>query len=87
MNRELSEIRASIDEIDREIINLLEKRMQWALQTRMLKTDIINHSREKEVINNILRCQRKLLSDEFCEKIYSLIINESRNLQMKDAEE
>ncbi len=78
---ELKELRKGIDQIDSEILKLLSKRMEFALRTRAMKSDVQDPAREKEVIESARKRSKGLIRPEFSERIYSEIIGESRRLQ------
>ncbi len=82
----LQEIRASIDQIDDELIKLLSQRMELAVQTRDYKEGAIcDENREAQVINRVQLVGQKVgsgvLSPEFLGQVFKLLIQESRRLQ------
>ena len=58
---ELGDIRAKIDRIDCQLIKLLDERMELALRTRNLKSQVLDEEREKKVIENVNRLRPGLV--------------------------
>lgn len=88
MKNELQKLRQQIDSIDQQLLQLLEQRAACALQTSLykekseLKTDAIYDPwREQQVIERLLRQERKVLSDVAIAHIFQAIIDECRALQ------
>jgi len=82
--KELMDIRRQIDILDQRIMELLNKRMEICLKTRRFKKHIVDLKREEEVLENIRRSSYHLLRPDFSERLYSLIIEESRAIQQMD---
>ncbi|MDR0401898.1 MAG: prephenate dehydratase [Endomicrobium sp.] len=90
MLSKLQHIRKSIDEIDKEIAELINKRALLALdiakiknENKNRKSDIVDYyvpSREKEVIKNVISINN-VLSVESIKNIYTEIISACRNLE------
>ncbi|HSB46757.1 MAG TPA: prephenate dehydratase [Candidatus Bilamarchaeum sp.] len=80
---ELEELRRKIDGIDSDILKLLNKRMEFALRTRKMKSGVEDPAREKLVLDSARKHSRGLVRPEFSERIFSDIIAESRALQEK----
>lgn len=76
---ELENIRKKIDIIDEKIANLLDKRAEKILKIREIKNTknlpIINHKREKEIIDK--------QDNQYKKNIFKKILTESRKLQKK----
>ncbi len=77
----LETLRHQIDAIDDTIITLLSRRMDLAMKTRSMKQTIEDPSREAKVIKRIRAQAGETLDPDFCERIYRLIIEESKRLQ------
>ncbi|MCP4679176.1 MAG: bifunctional chorismate mutase/prephenate dehydratase, partial [Deltaproteobacteria bacterium] len=77
----LEEIRKKIDTIDRELLQLLEARMEYALRSTRLKKAVSDSSREKDVLAHVARQSRDLLAPGFTEQVHKMIIAESVRLQ------
>jgi prephenate dehydratase/chorismate mutase len=80
----MKEIRKRIDFIDSKILELLNDRMQLALMVKKLKSQIEDQAREKEVLDKVKMNSTGLINANFIEKIYTEIIEESKNLQERD---
>lgn len=81
----LSEIRNEINSIDKDLVELLEKRFNLVLQVGQHKAasnlPILNERREKIVIEN---CKNKLQNKQYSnylEKIYIQIMNSCKDIQ------
>jgi prephenate dehydrogenase len=85
----LEMIRESIDETDRQIIELLARRSALSRSAGKTKSSkglqIIDETREANVIDGIIRLARKrLLDEEYVREIYSIILRNSREIQQKE---
>jgi len=89
MPSKLQQTRLFIDKVDREIVKLINKRAELALEVAKVKSGSNNNidgaiyvpSREKEVINNITSANRGVLGEESLKNIYTEIIGACRNLE------
>lgn len=81
--KKMTELRSQIDQTDAEIVDLLNKRAQLALQVRIAKggTNVYRPEREAEVIRNILAENRGPLSNEALETLFKSIIYVCRAIQ------
>ncbi len=77
----LNLLRENIDIIDQKLIKLLNDRMEQAVMSRKLKDRIEDTGREKLVLDKIRDSSTGLLNPDFTEKLYRLIIEESKKLQ------
>ena len=81
------EIRENIDKIDQQILELLNARMQQALLVRKFKEKTEDKTREQEVLKKVALRGRSisnpdsLLDPAFIEKLYRIIIEESKRIQ------
>ena len=82
----LKEIRKNIDNIDSQIMQLLNNRMEQVLLAKKFKTEIEDNKREKEVLDRIEKNATDLINSEFMEKVYAEIIRESKRLQQNNFE-
>ncbi len=82
----LAEIREKIDILDREILDKLNERLELALQTRELKSEIPALRRESQIFAGVRKYAQKLpiINTDFAEKIFRGIIAESRRLQKEE---
>ena len=85
----LQEIREHIDELDREILSLLNERMELALRTGRLKEAVQDEAREAQVLEQVGRhanIHNRLLRGDFVKALYGEIMKESRRIQEKKEE-
>jgi prephenate dehydratase/chorismate mutase/prephenate dehydratase len=81
---DLKEIRKSIDAIDYEIVELLNRRTEQALRLKRLKNQVAEPKREQEVLEHVLSYSRNVLDPVFIEQFYRIIIEESKRIQAKE---
>jgi chorismate mutase len=83
----ISKLRLAIDEIDAQIMDLINRRLQLAKQVGGLKKQggirITDSAREKQIIDRLLQKNHGLLSDDGLEHIFTSIIAEGRNVQKR----
>ena len=79
----LKRIRQKIDKVDREILRLLDIRMNLALEARSFKNRIKDPDREKKIIDELKKraAAYPLLRVDFVLEIFKDILRESRRLQ------
>ena len=77
----LNLLRENIDRIDRQILKLLNDRMQQAAMIRKFKEKIEDKEREQKVLNKVTNSPHSLLDSAFIEKLYKIIIEESKHIQ------
>ncbi|MEW6036011.1 MAG: prephenate dehydratase [Candidatus Micrarchaeota archaeon] len=80
---ELEELRKKIDRIDSDLLKLLNKRMEYALRTRKMKSGTEDAAREKEVLEAARKHAKGLVRPEFAEAVFRGIIGESKALQVR----
>ena len=89
-NNQLTKLRTKIDNIDKEIVKLLNKRAEFAHKIGDIKRahhlPVYVPHREEQVIANVQKNNSGPLSNEAIVRIYGLIIDESRRLEQKDLE-
>ncbi|OQY36620.1 MAG: hypothetical protein B6226_06260 [Candidatus Cloacimonetes bacterium 4572_65] len=75
----LETIRKKIDKVDQEIIKLLAKRMELALESAQYKDKVEDSSRE-EVILKKLEClaEEMGLSISYLSKVYNIVFEEGK---------
>ena len=78
---DLKNIRKSIDTIDSEIVRLLNRRAENALRLKRLKAAVAMPDREREVIDRVRGFSRHVVEPDFVERLYRLIMEESRRIQ------
>ncbi len=77
----LEEIRKRIDRLDVEVVHRLRLRSELALLSCRFKDRVIDEEREKEVLRNVERTNRKLLDSSFIRTLFEQIIKECRRVQ------
>lgn len=87
---ELERLRASIDELDRVLVKLLNQRAKYALEIgkvkRRIDAPVYSPGREREVLELVDRQNRGPLSAEGLRRLYERIIDESRRLEREARE-
>jgi len=78
----ITELREEIDRIDKEIVDLLIKRMNISRDIGSKKEEIKDKSREMQVILNVLNNSGEKMDSIFLREVYELIIAESRRIQL-----
>jgi chorismate mutase len=84
---ELDDLRLKIDAADRDIVTLLNNRVQFALKISEVKDKlglpIYDELREKKVLALIENANSGIIPNESIKRIFSLIIKETRELEEK----
>ena len=80
---DLKEIRRSIDATDYEIVKLLNRRMEYGLRLKRLKSNVEEPGREQEVIDHVRSYSYNVVEPDFTEQLYRTIIDESKRVQEK----
>jgi prephenate dehydratase/chorismate mutase/prephenate dehydratase len=80
---DLKEIRRSIDATDYEIVKLLNRRIEYALRLKRLKSSVAEPGREQEVIDHVRSYSYNVVEADFAEHLYREIMAESRRVQEK----
>ncbi|MEW6750952.1 MAG: chorismate mutase [Candidatus Latescibacterota bacterium] len=84
MEMDLTTYRARIDSIDDIILELLNRRLKYALEINQIKVErgvqVMDASREQRIMERLRGYNEGPLSDEGMVKIFSTIIAESRRL-------
>ncbi|MDD7182703.1 chorismate mutase [Peptostreptococcus porci] len=82
---ELSECRKNIEKIDREIVSLLEDRMNNSIQIGRIKmkndANVYDAEREKRVLENVKSAVINSEYENYITEIISFIIQKSRDIQ------
>ncbi|MDA3855593.1 MAG: chorismate mutase [Candidatus Woesearchaeota archaeon] len=85
--KDLSELRLRIDEIDKEISNLVVKRMDASKEIAKLKIEndliVLDPNRENEIINNQYEYLKNLGIDDlnFINAFFGIIMIKSKQIQ------
>lgn len=77
----LESLRKKISALDARLVRLLDERMELALRAKRFKTTVADPEREEAVLNAVMRSSQGPMSQEFTQKLYQEIIQESRRLQ------
>ncbi|MBI1357791.1 MAG: chorismate mutase [Acidobacteria bacterium] len=87
--RELSDWRRQIDALDRDLVELLNRRAEIVLQLAPLKREnrieVFDPERERAVHENLRRANRGPLPSESVEKIFDAVMAAMRELQKAPA--
>jgi len=87
MQMDLGTFRARIDSIDDIILELLNRRLKYALEINQIKVEhgqqVLDSSREQLIMERLHRYNEGPLSDEGMERIFSTIITESKRLMQQ----
>ena len=81
--KELNELRAKIDLIDKKTVRLLEKRFLLLEKIRPLKTKIKDTAREKKVITNINKNLNNKAIKPYALKLFKYLMELSADYQKK----
>lgn len=81
--KKLTELRKEIDVIDKEILELLNKRAKLALGARLAKggADVYRPEREEQVLKHVMTKNKGPLSDEAVKTMFQTIIYVCRAIQ------
>lgn len=81
----LSDWRRQIDEIDRNLVDLLNQRSRCALEIGKLKQaehfPLYQPDREREVLENAERANAGPLTDDAVRRLFERIIDEARSIE------
>jgi len=78
---ELALLREKIDYLDQKIMQLIDQRMELALQTRFFKKNITDGQREKNILLNIKKVSLRFVTEDFSQQLIKNLIQESKKLQ------
>lgn len=88
MDKNIQSLRKDIDDIDKEIIRLISKRISITKEIGTIKNKnelpIFDFDREKEIFENICNdCIKYNLDEKYINSIFHLIIDYSKETQRK----
>jgi len=87
---EFKPLRNEIDQIDRQIVDLLNQRAQRVLEIGLMKRSrglpVYSPEREEEVLTLVKEANQGKLSDEAVQRLFERIIDESRRLERETHE-
>ena len=79
--------RKRIDEIDRQLIELLNERTRCAMAIgrlkRQLGENVHQPEREREILKNALRANSGPLSDDAVRRLFERIVDEARTIEQE----
>ena len=78
---DLSQIRKQIDGVDRELLMVINKRMELVVRAGKLKQDVTDPDREAAVLSQVINQSRGLIAPEFSAALFKQIIEQSKQLQ------
>jgi monofunctional chorismate mutase len=82
---DIDKMRADIDRMDAQIIELLKKRFEKAgeigREKKMSGTGIVDRKREEDVLENYKRLGGGELDESFIEELVELLLEHSREVQ------
>ncbi len=81
----LEKLRINIDQIDSSILNLINQRLALGEEIGCIKklsnTDVVDSSREKQIIEKILNNNNGLADEQLLKDVFNIIITATKNLQ------
>jgi len=81
----IEDLRKKIDEVDEELVDLMNRRAEIALEIAEEKArenmEITDREREEEVMERIRRANDGPFSDVQLERVYRALISESKEIQ------
>jgi prephenate dehydratase/chorismate mutase len=87
----IEDVRAEINALDSELLRLLNKRAQLALQVGESKTasglSLCDHTREREVIERMCELNQGPLDERAIVELFRAVIHESRRIQSRTRDE
>lgn len=82
---EIEDWRRKIDEVDTRLLELINRRVEFALQIGRLKREagipVYNREREEQIHENLRRNNRGPLDNEAVQRLFAGIIEETRRLE------
>lgn len=85
--KDLSDWRDEIDRLDREVVDILNRRAECVLGLAPLKRERGMHvrepNRERVVMGNVVASNQGPLPDRSIERIYETVMREMRSVQRK----
>lgn len=87
----LDDLRRDIDEVDREILQLVARRMQLVLQVgdykRKHELSVYDPERERRMLERLCNSSPAPLTAESARRIFERLIDESRSLEQRHVNE
>jgi chorismate mutase-like protein len=83
----IPDLRQSIDELDRQILELIAERLRLVMQVgevkRSLGLDVYDPIREKDLLERVARAAPVPITAAMAQRIFQCIIEESRSLEQR----
>ncbi len=87
LSQRLNELRSSIDKIDSKILNLINNRLNLGKEIGQIKqkkkTDVLDSSREKQVIDKILKNNKGPAEEQLLKYIFNVIMTATKDIQKR----
>lgn len=87
LDQHLNDLRSNIDKIDSKILNLINQRLQLGKEIGQIKkkkkTDVLDSSREKQVIEKILKNNKGPAEEQLLKYIFNVIMTATKDIQKK----
>lgn len=84
-------MRQSIDELDRQILELVSERLRLVMQVgevkRGLGLDVYDPERERDLLERVARAAPPPITPAMAQRIFKCIIEESRGLEQRHVSE
>jgi chorismate mutase-like protein len=91
MARDIPELRQEIDELDRQVLVLLSKRLGLVMEVGEVKRgrglDVYDPNRERDMLDRVAHAAPAPLTAAMAQRIFKCIIEESRNLEQRHVSE
>jgi chorismate mutase len=83
----IPQLRQSIDQLDRQILELVAERLRLVMQVgevkRGLGLDVYDPTRERDLLERVARAAPPPLTSAMAQRIFQCIIEESRGLEQR----
>ena len=83
----IPQLRQSIDTLDRQILDLVSKRLELVMQVgevkRALGVEVHDPARESDLLERVAAAATPPLTAAMAQRIFQCIIEESRNLEQR----
>jgi chorismate mutase len=87
----IPQLRQSIDQLDRQILELISERLRLVMQVgevkRSLGLDVYDPARENDLLERVARAAPAPVTSAMAQRIFQCIIEESRNLEQRHVSE
>jgi chorismate mutase-like protein len=87
----IPQLRQSIDELDRQILELIAERLRLVMQVgevkRSLGLDVYDPARENDLLERVARAAPEPITAAMAQRLFRCIIEESRGLEQRHVSE